>query len=163
MKNILEFITHGAEVKRYHTVNTLVTETVGHHSHGVALVCLVLDPFSSRSLITAALIHDLAEQQVGDIPSPAKRTLGFADKLDELEDRIVQQGMGWLPMLTPDEKRTLKLADIAQGALKCVREVQMGNGCMRVVLERYLSYAESMQLAEGNERKLFDTIKEMVK
>ena len=36
MKDTLEFIIAGMEVKRYHTVTTLVTETVGHHDYVVS-------------------------------------------------------------------------------------------------------------------------------
>ena len=68
MKHTLDFILAGSEVKRYHTVTTLVSETVGHHSHGVAMMCLMFDPMASRQLLMAALFHDLAEHQTGDIP-----------------------------------------------------------------------------------------------
>ncbi len=163
MKDKLEFITRGAEVRRYHTVNTLVTETVGHHSHGVALICLLLDPGCSRQLLVSALAHDLAEQRVGDIPSPSKRALGFADKLEALEDEILAQELGalWLP-LTSVERRILKLADIAQGALKCLREMEMGNSCMRIVYERYMSYAEGLIFTKP-EQELFSALKELAK
>ena len=162
MKHTLEFITLGAEVRRYHTVATVHEETVGHHSHGVALLCLQLDPQASRELLYAALVHDLAEQHVGDVPSPAKRTLGFADKLDELEHTIICDGMGWHPVLSEAEQRTLKLADIVQGALKCAREIELGNTRMRTVYDRYMAYAHSMIL-NGLDSELFNAIKEMAK
>ena len=161
MKERIEFITLGAEVRRYHTVTTLKEETVGHHSHGVALLCLQLDPQASRDLLYAALVHDLAEQHVGDVPSPAKRSLGFADKLDELEQTLILSALGWVPDLTPAEQRTLKLADIAQGALKCAREIEIGNLRMELVFSRYMAYAESMNLKPGPEQELFNAIKEM--
>ena len=44
MKQTLDFILAGSDVKRYHTVTTLVSETVGHHSHGVAMLCLLFNP-----------------------------------------------------------------------------------------------------------------------
>lgn len=163
MRTQLEFIAYGAEVQRYHTVTTLKAETVGHHAHGVALICLLLDPLASRELLRAALVHDLAEQHVGDIPSPAKRTLGFADKLDALEEGIINRELGsYERALTSAEQRTLKLADIAQGALKCAREIDLGNRRMRVVFDRYMSYAENM-IPHGAERELFDAIKEIAK
>ena len=62
MRKKLEFILAGTEVTRYHTVRTLVQETVGHHSHGVAMLCLFLAPDASANLLKAALVHDLAEQ-----------------------------------------------------------------------------------------------------
>lgn len=162
MKDALEFITLGAEVRRYHTVATIQEETVGHHSHGVALLCLQLNPQASRELLYAALVHDLAEQHVGDIPSPTKRSLELSGVLDKLESSLIFAHLGSRPELTPDEQRTLKLADIAQGALKCAREIELGNARMRTVYDRYMAYAESMNL-KPSEEPIFNAIKEMAK
>lgn len=162
MKDALEFITLGAEVRRYHTVALLHEETVGHHSHGVALLCLQLNPQASRELLYAALVHDLAEQHIGDIPSPTKRSLELSGALDKLESSLIFAHLGARPELTPEDQRTLKLADIAQGALKCVREIELGNARMRVVYDRYMAYANGMVLL-GREAELFNTIKSMLK
>ena len=157
MKDKLNFITAGSEVTRYHTVKTLTAETVGHHSHGVAMICLLICGCKiSAELLKAALCHDLAEHQTGDIPSPAKRAYGIGEQVNELEDKILRS-VGLSIEITPDEARVLKLADIAQGALFCVREMQMGNSGMRYVYERYRSYAEGFVLL-GRERELFNLI-----
>lgn len=160
MKDTLNFIIAGTEVTRYHTVTTLVKETVGHHSHGVAMLALLLNPLASRQVLMAALFHDLAEHQTGDIPSPAKRQFGIGDKVDELEHRLMRAAGIVMPELSPDDARTLKLADLAQGALFCVREISLGNSRMRAVLDRYLAYAQEMILV-GRERELFNIIKEI--
>ncbi len=160
MKDTLNFIIAGSEVTRYHTVTTLVKETVGHHSHGVAMLALLLNPLASRQVLMAALFHDLAEHQTGDIPSPAKRQFGIGDKVDELEQRLMRAAGIVMPELTPDDARTVKLADLAQGALFCVREISLGNSRMRTVLDRYLAYAQEMILV-GRERELFNIIKEI--
>jgi 5'-deoxynucleotidase YfbR-like HD superfamily hydrolase len=158
MKQTLDFIIAGSEVKRYHTVTTLVSETVGHHSHGVAMLCILFDPSASRELLTAALIHDLAEHQTGDIPSPAKREFGIGGKVDELEHRLMIAAGLMMPELTLENKRTLKLAALAQGALFCAREVSLGNKRMRGIFYSYLSYAEELMLV-GREREIFNMIK----
>ena len=152
MKHTLDFILAGSEVKRYHTVTTLVSETVGHHSHGVAMMCLMFDPM-------AALFHDLAEHQTGDIPSPAKREFGIGGKVDELELRLMTAAGIVTPHLSPEDKRTLKLADVAQGALFCAREISLGNKRMRRVFDSYISYAEELILV-GREREIFNMIKD---
>ena len=163
MKNTLEFIQAGADVRRYHTIYTLQAETVGHHSHGVACLCLLLDPKCSRDVLTAALRHDLAEHVTGDIPSPAKHEYGIGDHVSALEERLLDSvGLGLSRYLTPPEKRVLKLADILQGALFCAREISLGNQKMRAVFDRYLSYAEAFVLV-GLERELFNLIREQVK
>lgn len=161
MKTQIEFITAGADVKRYHTANTLLTETVGHHSHGVAMLCLVLDPIASRMLLLAALMHDLSEHQTGDIPSPAKREYGIGGKVEELERRLMRDAGLYRYELSERDERTLKLADIAQGALFCSREYAMGNRSILRIFDRYISYAEQMILS-GREREVFDIIKAMV-
>jgi len=162
MKKSLEFFQLGSEVVRYHTVATLVKETVGHHSHGVAMMCLLLEPTASHRLLISALTHDLAEHVTGDIPSPAKRLYCIGDQVSHLEHELIV-GAG-LPniFLNEEERRVLKLADIAQGALFCSREISLGNRNMVKVLDRYLSYAEELNPV-GRERELFNIIEEMAK
>lgn len=160
MKKTLEFLLAGAEVLRYHTVQTLQRETVGHHSHGVACLVLLLDPQASARLLRAALLHDLAEQHTGDIPSPAKREYGIGEQVEQLERRLMAEAGITYPQLGAADARTLKLADIAHGALFCLREMSLGNRRMRTVYDRYMSYAHQM-LLKGVEWDLFNLIGEM--
>lgn len=161
MKHTLEFISAGSDVLRYHTVSTITRETVGHHSHGVAMMTLLIDPTASRQLICAALFHDLAEHQTGDIPTPAKREFGIGGQVEELEERLMLAAGIKMPYLNKQDKRTLKLADLAHGALYSAREVQMGNRRMRPVFDRYMGYAQEMILT-GREAELFNIIGEYV-
>jgi putative hydrolase of HD superfamily len=51
-------------------------ESVADHSFGVALVCLILAELVDQSidrakLLTIALLHDLPESVIGDLPAPA--------------------------------------------------------------------------------------------
>lgn len=160
MRKTLEFIVSGSDVTRFHTVITHVRETVGHHSHGVAMLVLMMNPHASGSLLRAALMHDLSEHQTGDIPSPAKREYNIGEQVSELERRLMLQAGIEYPELTPEEYRTLKLADIAQGALFCMREMSLGNQRMDKILDRYMEYAEEMRPV-GRERELFSTLEEM--
>jgi len=156
----LEFMLNGSDVRRYHTVRTLAADTVGHHSHGVALLCLLMVPDATAELLTAALVHDLAEQKTGDIPSPAKRLYGIGDQVSRVEESLLKDGGFPLPDLEDWEYRTLKLADIAHGALFCIREIQLGNHKMADVYHRYMSYAWDM-MPVHKEYKLFKLIGEM--
>ena len=155
MNNAIQFFLNGSEVKRYHTVRTLQEETVGHHSHGVALYCCFLTN-PSANLLIAALVHDLAEHQLGDIPSPAKKKYGIGEQVNELEARLLKDHHFDVE-LTDAEKRVLKLADIFQGMSFCLREMQLGNRRMREVFDRYRAYAEDMLLV-GDEREVFGVI-----
>lgn len=162
MKDTIGFIVGGGEVKRYHTMFTIQQETVGHHSHAVACLVLLLDPEARRELIMAALYHDLAEQHTGDIPSPAKREYGIGDQVADLEMRFINAaGLTW-PDLYESEERILKLADLAHGALSCAREMSLGNRRMVHVFNRFICYAKNMNL-QGQEEALFDTIEEIAR
>jgi len=161
VRNQIDFFMRGSEVVRYHTVQTIQRETVGHHSHGVAMLVKILRPVASADLMWAACLHDLAEHQTGDIPSPSKRQYGIGEQVSELEDELLHAAGLTMPALQKEEERILKLADIAQGALFCAREIELGNRRMREVFDRYIGYAESMILV-GRERELFNIIKESV-
>ena len=162
MKHTLEFIQAGADVKRFHTKLTLQSETVGHHSHGVAMMCLLLEPLSRKQVLAAALVHDLAEHITGDIPSPAKRQYGIGEQVNALEEDLLRAVGLSMPMLNSDEKRVLKLADIFQGMLFSAREISLGNSQMREVFNNYVGYAESMEPVD-RELELLNIIKGQVK
>lgn len=157
MKTQIDFYLRGAEVTRYHTLRTLQHETVGHHSHGVALLVTLLEPGARAEVLRAALLHDLAEHLTGDIPSPAKRLYGIGEQVSTVEHSLLEGAGFKLPALTPEEHRLLKLADLAHGALFCVREIGLGNRRMLEVFRRYMAYAEELNL-QGRERDLFNDI-----
>ena len=162
MKDQLGFLVDGANVRRYHTIPTLIPETVGHHSHMVALLVFMLVENPSKNLIFAALVHDLAEHQTGDIPSPSKRRFGIGEQVNEVESILLEES-GWgYEELTNAECRALKIADLAQGAMYSAEEILRGNSRMKSVFDRYISYAEDLMLC-GAETELFNQIKDMLK
>jgi 5'-deoxynucleotidase YfbR-like HD superfamily hydrolase len=119
----VEFARRGTQVRRYHTVNLIVPETVGHHSANVALLVTSLCPEASANLLKAALYHDLAEQVTGDIPATAKwRSKALKDASKDLEARVIKQ----VP-LTHDERHILKQADMLDLCFKVLEELKMGN------------------------------------
>lgn len=156
MRKRIDFIVAGAETERYHTVRTLQTETVGHHSHGVAILTHLLG--GSPEAVVAALTHDLAEHVLGDLPAPAKRQYGIGEQVNALEARLLQD-VGLSSTLSAPDKRALKLADIFQGMLFCTRERELGNTSMSVVYHRYKSYALAFVLV-GAEQEMFNAIEE---
>lgn len=157
MKDTINFITEGADVKRYHTVRTLAEETVGHHSHGVAMFCLLLKPEASRSLIMAALFHDLAEHKTGDIPSPAKREFDLGNKLAVLESMLMENVGIIMPNLSCEDSRVLKLADSLQGLHFSLRDAFLGNVKMYTVADRYISYINELK-PTPSELEVFESV-----
>jgi len=142
LKEKLEFIQRGGKTKRFHTADTLTTQTVGEHSFGVAWLVTLMLPSIRKELILAALAHDLAEHVVGDVSSPAKRKHpALKAALDVAEGSALSEvGLSYEPLLYHHEKLALKLADMLDGLLFCVRERQMGSAVATPIYYNFLSY-----------------------
>lgn len=76
-------------------------ESIAEHSFGVAALALLvgdLHPGLDRGrLLATALLHDLAEALVGDLPASATRLFGKAAK-HEAERKAMLELLGGLPM-----------------------------------------------------------------
>ena len=77
-----------------------------------------------------------------------------------IEDKLMDEAGITFPKLSSKDQRTLKLADIAHGAIFCCQELDFGNLKMRNILNTYLSYAHEHVLV-GREQQLFSLIEEM--
>lgn len=122
---MIRMMRNGNRVKRYHTVDTLVPETVGHHSANVAHIVLAISPGCRKELLIAALDHDIVEQYTGDIPATLK---WHSPKLAKMLKVI--EGDFFPPtseQLTARERCILKQADMLDLCFKCVEEYQLGN------------------------------------
>jgi 5'-deoxynucleotidase YfbR-like HD superfamily hydrolase len=152
MSTALEFLWHGGNTERFHTVPTIRPDLVGHHSYNVACIIMVLRPDAPAKLLRAALKHDSAEHIVGDMPSPTKRELpdypdGALDMWDNIElgARTFREAFGALEERTArthgiygedlgdEEEWLLKLADALDGMRYCIQERGMGNGHPKLV------------------------------
>ena len=172
MKELLQFISEGGAVARYHTRPGIKPDTDAAHSHGVAMLCSLLAGETSQghtkassSLLMAALTHDLAEQFVGDVSAPAKRRLGLAQQLHSIEgDQLHIYGLDYEQHLTQEELRVLSLADCMDGLLYCCRELALGNRNMMLVWHKYCTYVEAaLPELDGRAREMYNAIKEMKK
>jgi len=138
-KTMFERVTFRVEaswVKRYHTRQTLTTETLGQHGHTVATLVQQVYPECSKKAILAALEHDLPEFVTGDTPAPAKWASADLDQaLSALEAKvIVDEGLYSCTGLTDGERELLKWADMMALVLYCLQEVRMGNTTLRSTL-----------------------------
>ena len=135
----------GAAVKRYHTVNMLVEETVGHHSANVAILCILLsEQKPSVNLLMAALLHDMAEQYTGDIPATAKWASDeLKAALDKMEYEAHTESVMAVPGLDAEERLILKQADMLDLCFKCMEEITMGNRGAMPMLRRGLAYLQN--------------------
>jgi putative hydrolase of HD superfamily len=106
--SILQLLLHANQLKRIPRTGWVMrgvadAESVSDHTFGVAFVSLVLAQFLERSIDTAkllsmALIHDLPEAVLSDIPAPALRHIprdvkgaAEAEVLKRLVDELPQR------------------------------------------------------------------------
>lgn len=168
----IEFIYSGGEVKRYHTWPMLREDKVGTHSFRVAMLVFLLagqkEPGIRVPLLMAALCHDLAEQKYGDIPAPAKREMPdyggatFRTTFGNMEEALLADvALDWQFQLTDEERRILKLADAADGALTCIRERAMGNKLIRTVYHNFRRYVGEVAGVDEAECRLVEHIDDM--
>jgi 5'-deoxynucleotidase YfbR-like HD superfamily hydrolase len=153
LKEILQFISEGGSVVRYHTRPGMKLDTDASHSFGVAMLCSLLAgrdeatnlTRASVNLLMAALTHDLAEQKAGDMSAPAKRALGIRDLLQEFEsDELKVYWLDYAQHLTEDESVILQMADCFDGMLYCCRELALGNRNALLIWRRYCTYVTSI-------------------
>jgi len=127
----------GNKVKRYHTCDTIVGETVGHHSANVAILCVqITEEKPSATLLMAALTHDMAEQYTGDVPATAKwDSPELKAALTAMERRFDYQWFN-IHTLTPYGCKVLKQADMLDLCFKALEEINMGNSQFKPILAR---------------------------
>jgi 5'-deoxynucleotidase YfbR-like HD superfamily hydrolase len=132
-------------VKRYHTVPIIGQQTVAEHSFQVCLILTqVFGDKVTKNLLKAALFHDLAEIETGDIPAPAKRRYSLlhsgvleAEVTFEMEHKI---DVG----LTKEEHKMLKFADYYELVLFCFDQLELGNRNVLEALGNGLAYLREM-------------------
>lgn len=154
----LDFMWRGGNVARFHTHRTLSTDFVGHHSYNVACIILHQRPEARVELITAALLHDVAEHKMGDMPAPAKRALPayasrpipgdgpatFREVFAHMEDAHTRDAGLPTPDLTAEEQWVLKFADSCDGMRFCVQERRMGNVGIAECYENFRDYVAEL-------------------
>ena len=97
----LRDVMRSGEVTRWHIVKTLRHQSVAEHSFLVAMIAMRLcdvlevDEKTKHDVLAYALMHDLPEVYMGDLPTPIKRMMGddLCDKIEDFEGRITFSGM----------------------------------------------------------------------
>lgn len=143
MVELLDFWRSGFYVKRFHTENVIKEDTVGHHSANVAaLVFWLYRPNRpSIELVEAALLHDVAEYETGDVPAHAKwKSKDLKAILDFAEGQAWEAHNEMPPdkILSTDDYHALKFCDSIDLAIKVVHEMSMGNRTVKHVFRRLL-------------------------
>lgn len=113
----------GSRVRRWHTHEALMDSndyTDGHAARvAQLLICMMPSPGPSKWLLQAAIMHDVAEKWIGDVPGPTKAANScLAQIVNRLEnDRLAELDIAY--WLNEDELDWLNFADKLDGFLWC--------------------------------------------
>lgn len=132
-------------LRRCHTIPSDVTQTVGHHSWGVAVILQHIFPECSKAALLWALYHDVAETRTGDVPATAKwNNPGLASELSAEEDRI-NALLGIDQDLDEAEAMAVKLADILDLLAFAQHRVFMGDMYFKEVASNIYAWSRAHQ------------------
>lgn len=153
MKELLQFISEGSSVERYHTRPGIKPDTDGRHSHGVLMLASLLAGTNgngmtraSAALLMACATHDLAEQWASDVSAGAKRAVpGLRELVGGAErGKLAEWGLDYHARLSDEEDVILRLADQFDCLLWCTRELALGNRNAMLVWRRTCAAVESL-------------------
>lgn len=136
-------------VKRFHTVQTIGDQNLGHHSHRVCLILrYLLNGKVPFHLYEAALFHDLAESELGDLPAHTRW------KDDYLNKWLLTKETEWNIAhsvdiaISTEERLVLDVADKLELIMYCTEQICMGNRNMLPIKERGVNYCMEQALPE---------------
>lgn len=150
-------------VKRYHTWPTITTETVGQHSHGVAMIWCRLFGSDPDDLLRSGLMHarvlryilehDLAELWTGDLPFPFKKRYPDVARALVTAEYEASAALGLAKGVHSDssEKVRMKVCDLLQMHLFGACELRMGNQYARPIAMDTLSAALLLAGSAGDD------------
>ncbi len=179
MAKIIDLLITSARLKHLPRTGWLmrgveVPESIAAHSHGTALMTLVLldlvdEPLDRARSLAMAVLHDLPEAITGDIPSPATRHLPEGAKvgaetaiLDELVlDAPVAEGWGdlWREYIAAETPEALLVRDADKLDMFLQALIYLRSGHRDVAgfwyrVDAYpWTYAESRELLEAMSRR----------
>lgn len=167
LRDHIAFVRQGGHTKRFHTMQTILTDTVGHHSFNVFWLAHYLgthlDQVERYTLGLAAMAHDLPEQDVGDMPAPAKREMGIKEEFHAFEqDMLNGMGLNFEQALSREGRRILKLCDALDGLFFCVNERMMGSKVIAPAFSNFLNYAaQVLEMDKPQEVELYEMAQEL--
>lgn len=159
-------IRKGGAVKRFHTITMLKENLNSSHSWGVATLIQDIAPDCSKDILLAALYHDVAEHITGDVSAPTKWKYPALQEALRRVECEVDANLGINVLLSVEEARLLKFADMADLVLTCVSEYRLGNTEVVEVILRGVTYLEDQAWTPqcvAYLPKIKSYVKEMVK
>ncbi len=170
MYNFFAYISRMKYIDRWSLMRNSVTENIQEHSHMVAVLSHALavirrDVFGGdcdpNACAAAALFHDATEIFTGDLPTPIKYyNPAIRDAYRQVESVAADK---LLTMLPPEMQgayaplvrgaegevhRLVKAADKLAAYIKCLEELEAGNGEFANAAQETLAALKKMELPE---------------
>jgi len=159
--NLAKFATlyNAGAVKRYHTMRVHEHQSLAAHSWGIAMIlAAICDEPPSGELLLAALTHDLAEIETGDVPAPMKwNDQDLSDSLYDAGTKFDREH-GIVFDLSDQEYQLLQWADTFELILFCAAEINMGNKAIVSTYNRGKIRLKSYGFPNHNAEDLFYTL-----
>lgn len=141
-------------IKRWHTIPTHGEQTVADHTYRVVQILRFLEPCPTMQLLRAALDHDVAEAETGDIPYNKKTADAVALEKEVLKRYKIQ------PTITEYEQRMLKAADLLEMGYYAVVQMNMGNEPFIHVLANVLEAVDPLRKNNDRIEQLYQELKD---
>lgn len=159
-------------IERWSLMRNVMKENVAEHSYHVALLthalCTIANQIYGKEIsveqaVTLALFHDVTEVITGDIPTPVKHhNRDILSNFREIEHLAGERLVSLAPPKLRDAYKPLigakhsnhrlapyiKAADLLDGYLKCVSELQAGNREFAVAKQQIAASLAELNMEE---------------
>lgn len=130
----IEAITRFQSIRRWHMIDTTRSQSVGEHSANVGLLAYFISktvPLSyfgrPEDVLAGAIMHDIAETFMGDIPTHTKKCLESVDTLEKsLIPAVFER------CVLKDVELLIKLCDLADG-IRFIEHFGVGQPAIRAM------------------------------
>ena len=170
MYNFFAYISRMKYIDRWSLMRNSVTENIQEHSHMVAVLAHALAvirrdvfrrPCDPDACAAAALFHDATEIFTGDLPTPIKYyNPAIREAYHQVEEVAADKLLSMLPPemkdayvplvkeSDPEVRKLVKAADKLSAYIKCVEELEAGNGEFGNAAQETLAALQKMGLEE---------------
>lgn len=136
-ESVIQSARMAGQVRRYHTWQTLITQTVAEHSWQVARIYYDLFGEVPGNVASYIQWHDAGEIATGDIPFPVKSDHPMLkDTIDRLEENALREMHAPHVEISSEEKLRVKLCDLLEMWEFGTQEVLMGNRFAEPIVAR---------------------------
>ena len=145
-------------IQRYHLLPIIGEQNVAAHTYGVCQILRFIsgDELTPRMLM-AALDHDVAEYEIGDIPFNVKRAYPHVKEALVAAEQDFEQKFGLNHPLGEREKQLVKQADVLEMGFFGKRQYQLGNEGGLTIMYNVLEALHKMNVG-GKALILFDQL-----